>query len=87
MLPAGTAGVDMRRNGAFWGAVMRFIAIILGLVFAVVAVMYLVMPAGSLPAFFPGYAAGSAAVHLKHGLASAGVAVVLFAVAGFARRR
>jgi hypothetical protein len=67
--------------------VMRSIAVVLGLVFAAVAAMYFFMPAGSLPAFFPGYAPDSSVIHLKHGLASAAVAVVLFGVAWFTGRR
>jgi hypothetical protein len=66
---------------------MRLIAIILGLLCAAAAVMYFIMPAGALPSFFPGYEAGSTVTHLKHGLAAAVAAVVLFAVAGFAGRR
>jgi ammonia channel protein AmtB len=66
---------------------MRFIGIVLALVFAVVAIVYFLMPAGSLPGFFPGYEAGSTVVHVKHGIAAVVAAVVLFAVAGFASRR
>ena len=51
---------------------MRAIAIILGLALAAVAVAYWVVPAGSLPGFFPGFEAGSDHVHMKHGLAAAG---------------
>ena len=58
---------------------MRAVAIILGL--AAVAVVYWVVPAGSLPGFVPGFEAGSARVHVKHGLAAAAVAVVMFAIA------
>jgi hypothetical protein len=65
---------------------MRAVAIILGLAAAAVAVMYFVMPAGSLPGFFPGFEAGSDHVHMKHGLAAAAAAVVLFAIGWFAGR-
>jgi len=44
------------------------------------------MPAASLPSFFPGFDPGSTRVHVKHGLASLAVAVVLFAVAWFVGR-
>ncbi len=66
---------------------MRVIAVVLGLLCAVIAVMYFVTQAGSLPSFLPGYAAGSTAIHVKHGVAAAVAAVVLFGVAGFAGRR
>jgi hypothetical protein len=65
---------------------MRAVAIILGLAAAAVAVMYFVMPAGSLPGFFPGFEAGSEHMHMKHGLAAAAAAVVLFAIGWFAGR-
>jgi hypothetical protein len=45
------------------------------------------VPAGSLPSVFPGFEAGSPHVHVKHGLAAAVVAVVLFAVAWYAPAR
>jgi hypothetical protein len=48
----------------------------LGVLFAVVGVIYLTHTAGHLPAFFPGHTAGSPHKHLKHGLAALGVAVV-----------
>jgi hypothetical protein len=56
---------------------MRILGIILGLLFAALAIVYWVVPAGSLPTFVPGFEAGSAHIHLKHGIASALVAVVL----------
>ena len=65
---------------------MRAIAIILGLLFAVIAVTYLVVPADSLPAFFPGFEAGLTRTRVKHGIASAAVAVLLFAWAWYAGR-
>ena len=65
---------------------MRTLAIVLGLAFAVIAIVYWLVPAGSLPSVFPGFEAGSPRMHLKHGLAAAVVAVVLFAVAWYAGR-
>jgi hypothetical protein len=65
---------------------MRSVAIILGLALAAVAVAYWVVPAGSLPGFFPGFEAGSTHVHVKHGLAAAAAAVVLFAIGWYAGR-
>jgi len=57
---------------------MRAVALILGLAFAAIAVVYWTMPAGSLPGFLPGFAAGSTVVHLKHGIAAAAAAVLCF---------
>jgi hypothetical protein len=60
---------------------IRWGAVILGLAFVVVAAIYWLMPAGSLPAFFPGFEAGSEHVHLKHAVLSLAAAVVLFFIA------
>jgi hypothetical protein len=65
---------------------MRTAAIVLGLIFAAIAVVYLVVPASSLPVFFPGFEAGSLRVHVKHAIASAVVAAVLFAIGWYAGR-
>ena len=65
---------------------MRNIAIVLGIIFAVIAVDYWLVPASSLPGFFPGFEAGSARVHVKHGIVSAVIAVVLFAFAWYGSR-
>jgi hypothetical protein len=65
---------------------MRNAATVLGLVLAVIAVVYWVVPAGSLPGFFPGFEAGGTRVHVKHGIAAAVVAVVVFAFAWYAGR-
>ena len=45
--------------------------IIVGLLFVALAVYYWATPAGSLHHWIPGYEAGSAHKHLKHGLAAA----------------
>jgi hypothetical protein len=66
---------------------MRAAAVILALIFAVVAVVYLVVPADSLPGFFPGHEAGSPAIHVKHGIASGVAALVLFAIGWWVGRR
>jgi len=67
----------------------RFIlpAVLLGVLFVVVAVIYFVAPEHSLPSFFPGHtSAGSADAnhhHTKHGIAALVVALALFAFAWF----
>ena len=65
---------------------MKTAAIVLALVFVVVAIVYFVLPAGSLPSFFPGFEPGSARVHVKHGIAALAVAVVLFGLGWFLGR-
>jgi amino acid permease len=65
---------------------MKLIAIILAVAFAAVAVCYFVMPANSLPSFFPGFDPQSAAIHMKHGIASLAVAIVLLGIAWMSGR-
>ena len=56
-------------------------AVIIGVVLIVVAVVYWIEPARSLPGFFPGHQAGSSHHHTKHGIAAflLGVACLVFA--------
>jgi hypothetical protein len=56
-------------------------AVILGVIFCVIAVIYFIDDAGSLPSFFPGHEAGSTHVHFKHGIAAAvvGLGCLVFA--------
>ena len=65
---------------------MRAVAVLLALAFAVVAILYWVMPAGSLPSFFPGFEAGSTIIHVKHGIAAAAAAVLFLALGWYAGR-
>jgi hypothetical protein len=57
------------------------LAIVVGVALIVIAVVYWVEPAKSLPGFFPGHQAGSAHHHVKHGIASflVGLACLVFA--------
>jgi hypothetical protein len=64
---------------------LPLIAIILGIVFLALAVLYELTPAGSLPAFIPGFEAGSDHVHMTHALVSLIVAILLFVFAWFQR--
>jgi uncharacterized membrane protein HdeD (DUF308 family) len=58
-------------------------AVVLGVVLLVVAVLYFVDPAQSLPSFFPGHQAGSTHHHVKHGIAAVVVALAAFVFAWF----
>jgi hypothetical protein len=58
-------------------------AIALGIVFLVIAIIYWVDSASSLPSFFPGHESGSAHHHVKHGIAAAVVALGCFVFAWF----
>jgi UDP-N-acetylmuramyl pentapeptide phosphotransferase/UDP-N-acetylglucosamine-1-phosphate transferase len=59
------------------------LAVILGIALIVIAVIYWVEPAGSLPSFFPGHEAGSSHHHVKHGIAAFLVGLACLAFAWF----
>ena len=61
--------------------------IVLGLLFAVVGVVYLARTAAQLPSFFPGHQAGSAHHHSKHALVAFALAIVSWAGAWFSTGR
>jgi hypothetical protein len=60
-------------------------AAVLGVVLVVIAIIYFVTPAHSLPGFFPGHVSASSAEashhHTKHGIAAIVVALACFAFA------
>ena len=58
-------------------------ALIIGIIFVIIAIYYWITPAGSLISYFPGYEVGSTIIHFKHGLASFILALVFFAYAWF----
>jgi hypothetical protein len=57
------------------------IAAVVGLLLIIVAVIYWVEPAKSIPSFFPGHESGSGHHHTKHGIAAflLGLACLVFA--------
>jgi drug/metabolite transporter (DMT)-like permease len=59
------------------------LAVVLGVALIVVAVIYWIEPAGSLPSFFPGHEAGSEHHHVKHGIAAFLVGLACLAFAWF----
>jgi hypothetical protein len=65
---------------------MKMIAYLLAIVCVIVAVIYSVMPGGSLPTFMPGYEAGSTHIHTMHAVAAA-TAAVIFLLIGLSTRR
>jgi hypothetical protein len=59
-------------------------AVILGMAFIAIAIMYWTVPAKSLPGpSFLGHSSGDSAVHVKHGIASFLVGLACFAYAWF----
>jgi hypothetical protein len=59
------------------------LAAIAGVLFCILAVVYWVEPAGSLPSFVPGFEPGSTQVHFKHGLGALILGLALFAFTWF----
>ena len=59
------------------------LAIVLGVVLIVIAVVYWAEPAKSLPSFFPGQQAGSNHHHVKHGIAAFLLGIACFVFAWF----
>ncbi len=66
---------------------MKLVLTLLCIVLLVVAAVYFLMPADQLPSFFPGYAAGDAHVHTKHGIVAGVVGLVLLGAGVFMGRR
>ncbi len=66
---------------------MKKLRIIIGVLAGIVCLGFAVAcwttPAGSLPTWLPGFIAGSAAVHVKHGVAALAIAIVAFVIAWF----
>ncbi len=66
---------------------MKAILILLGIVLIVVAAVYLLVPADSLPSFLPGFDATLARPRMKHGLAAGVIGIVLIAAGWFVGRK
>ena len=58
-------------------------ALVLGILFILLAFVYWFTRAGSLPHFLPGYIAGDMHAHMKHGIGALLIALALFAYAWF----
>jgi hypothetical protein len=59
----------------------------LSIICVIIAVLYFVLPGGSLPTFLPGYVAGSTRIHKLHAFAAATGAVVFLLIGLSTRRR
>jgi hypothetical protein len=66
---------------------MKLVLTLLGVVLLVIAAVYFLVPADQLPGFFPGYEAGATRVHVKHGVVSGVLGIVLLAAGVFLGRR
>jgi thiosulfate reductase cytochrome b subunit len=65
---------------------MKTTAYVLSIICVIVAIVYFVLPGGSLPTFLPGYVAGSTHIHKMHGFAAATGAIVFLLIALSTRR-
>ena len=59
------------------------LATIIGLFLLVLAFVYFLTPAGSLPTYLPGYLEASAKIHIKHGVGSLFLSLASFAFVWF----
>ncbi|HME28496.1 MAG TPA: hypothetical protein VKE53_01340 [Pseudolabrys sp.] len=66
---------------------MKAIVAILGVILIVVAVVYFLVPADSLPTFFPGHETGLMRIRAKHGMLSGALGIVLLALSWWMGRR
>ncbi len=66
---------------------MKLVLTLLGVVLLIIAAMYFVVPADQLPGFFPGHEAGVTRVHVKHGVVSGVVGLLLIAAGIWMGRR
>ena len=57
----------------------------LGVVFLVLAGVYFIEPAGSLPSFLPGFEPGGTHIHVTHGIGALVFGIILLGVAWFGR--
>ena len=66
---------------------MKLVLTLLGVVLLVIAAVYFLVPADQLPGFFPGYEAGMNKVHVKHGILSGVLGLILIGAGTFMGRR
>jgi hypothetical protein len=66
---------------------MKLVLTALGVVLLIIAGMYFLVPADQLPGFLPGHEDGVARVHVKHGVASGVVGIILLAAGVWIGRR
>jgi hypothetical protein len=63
--------------------ILAIAAAVVGVILIVIAFVYFLEPAKSLPSFFPGHQAGSTHHHAKHGIAALALGLACFAFAWF----
>jgi uncharacterized membrane protein YkvA (DUF1232 family) len=66
---------------------MKLLLTVLGVILLIVGAVYVLVPADQLPSFFPGYEADVARVHLKHGVVSGVLGLLLIAAGVWTGRK
>jgi hypothetical protein len=66
---------------------MKPVLTMLGVVLLIAAAVYVMVPADQLPGVFPGHEAGVARVHLKHGVISGVLGLVLIGAGAWMGRK
>jgi hypothetical protein len=66
---------------------MKLVLTVLGVILLIIAGVYFLVPADQLPGFLPGHEDGVARVHVKHGVASGAVGIILLAAGVWMGRR
>ena len=66
---------------------MKAIVIVIGVILIVVAAVYFLVPADSLPTFFPGHETGLMRVRTKHGMLAGALGIVLLALGWWMGRK
>jgi hypothetical protein len=66
---------------------MKLLCTVLGIALIVIAGIYFVTPADTLPSFFPGHEAGVMRVHMKHGIVAGAAGLAMLAVGWWFGRR
>jgi hypothetical protein len=65
---------------------MKLVLTALGVILLVIAAVYFLVPADQLPGFLPGHEAGVMRLHVKHGIVSGVVGIVLIAIGAWMGR-
>ena len=65
---------------------MKLLLSLIGVILLIIAAVYFVVPADQLPGFFPGHEPGVMRLHVKHGIVSGVIGIVLIAAGAWMGR-
>jgi uncharacterized membrane-anchored protein YitT (DUF2179 family) len=66
---------------------MKAIVIVIGVILIVIAAVYFLVPADSLPTFFPGHETGLTRIRTKHGMLAGALGIVLLVLGWWMGRK